>query len=81
MDLNEFSTLSKDAKIQFSDLRFFGYSKMLTSSDFRSIDTLTLVRTKWSPTLGDSLVNLSVDRLRAWLKTELGIESLDVISE
>ena len=81
MDLNEFSTLSKDAKIQFSDLRFFGYSKMLTSSDFRSIDTLTLVRTKWSPTLGDSLVNLSVDRLRAWLKTELGIESLDVTSE
>jgi uncharacterized hydrophobic protein (TIGR00271 family) len=81
MDLNEFSTLSKDAKIQFSDLRFFGYSKMLTSSDFRSIDTLTLVRTKWSPTLGDSLVNLSVDRLRAWLKTELGIESLYVISE
>ena len=81
MDLNEFSTLSKDAKIQFSDLRFFGYSKMLTSSDFRSIDTLTLVRTKWSPTLGDSLVNLSVDRLRAWLKTELDIESLDVISE
>lgn len=81
MDLNVFSTLSKDAKIQFTDLRFFGYSKMLTSSDFRTIDTLTVVRTQWDSTLVDSLVILRVDSLKTWLKSELDIENLEVIDK
>jgi len=76
-----FSTLSKDAKIQFTDLRFFGYSKMLTSSDFRTIDTLTVVRTQWDSTLVDSLVILRVDSLKTWLKSELDIENLEVIDK
>mgnify|MGYP000117538873 CR=1 FL=1 len=81
MDLNVFSTLSKDAKIQFTDLRFFGYSKMLTSSDFRTIDTLTVVRTQWDSTLVDSLVILRVDSLKTWLKSQLDIENLEVIDK
>ena len=79
MDLNVFSTLSKDAKIQFTDLRFFGYSKMLTSSDFRTIDTVTVVRAQWDSAMTDSLIGLRVDSLKTWLKTELEIDSLEVI--
>ena len=81
MDLSVFSTLSKDAKIQFTDLRFFGYSKMLTSSDFRTIDTVTVVRTQWDSALTDSLVSLRVDSLKTWLKLELDVESLEVIGK
>ena len=81
MDLSVFSTLSKDAKIQFTDLRFFGYSKMLTSSDFRTIDTVTVVRTQWDSALTDSLVSLRVDSLKTWLQLELDVESLEVIGK
>ena len=81
MDLNVFSTLSKDAKIQFTDLSFFGYSKMLASSNFRSIDTLTVVRIQWSSKLADSLVSMRVDSLKTWLKAELDIKNLELISD
>jgi hypothetical protein len=81
MDLNVFSTLSKDAIIQFTELRFFGYSKMLTSSDFRTIDTVTVVRTQWDSALTDSLLSLRVDSLKTWLKLELDVESLEVIGK
>ena len=78
MDLNSFSTLSKDAKIQFTELRYFGYSNMLISSDFRTIDTVTVVKTQWDSSLVDSLVEVRVDSLKIWLKSELEIENLEV---
>jgi hypothetical protein len=78
MELKVFSSLFKDAKIQFTELKYFGYSKMLTSSDFRKIDTLTVFKTQWDSSLNDSLVRVRVDSLKIWLKLELGIESLEV---
>lgn len=78
MDLNVFSTLSKDAKIQFTELRYFGYSNMLISSDFRTIDTVTVVKTQWDSSLVDSLIVVRVDSLKRWLKSELNVESLEV---
>ena len=58
MDSKVFLNLSKDAKIQFSDLESFGYAKMLASSNFRNADTITLIKTKWNSALSDSLVVL-----------------------
>ncbi len=81
MDLNVFSMLSKDAKIQFTELKYFGYSKMLTSSDFRTTDTLTVVRTQWDSSLADSLVGIRVDSLKLWLKSELDVENLEMIGK
>ena len=81
MDLNVFSTLSKDAKIQFTELKYFGYSKMLISSDFRTTDTLTVVRTQWDSSLSDSLVSTRVDSLKLWLKSELDVENLEMIGK
>ena len=81
MDLNVFSMLSKDAKIQFTELKYFGYSKMLISSDFRTTDTLTVVRTQWDSSLADSLVGIRVDSLKLWLKSELDVENLEMIGK
>ena len=74
-------SLSKDAKIQFTELKYFGYSKMLTSSDFRTTDTLTVVRTQWDSSLSDSLVSTRVDSLKLWLKSELDVENLEMIGK
>ena len=80
MDTDLFLNLSKDAKIQFSDLESFGYAKMLASSNFRNADTITLVKTKWSSNLSDSLVALRKQDLKTWLEQELMTEDVEVIS-
>jgi hypothetical protein len=51
---------------------------MLISSDFRTIDTVTVVKTQWDSSLVDSLVEVRVDSLKIWLKSELEIENLEV---
>ena len=71
MDSNVFLNLSKDAKIQFSDLESFGYAKMLASSDFRNTDTIQLVKTQWNSDLTDSLVMLKKQALKTWPRREL----------
>jgi len=81
MDLNGFSDLSKNAKIQFSNLEFFGYAKMLTSSNFRYTDTITLVKTRWNSVLSDSLVTLKKEALKSWVELELNTEDVEVISD
>ena len=80
MDLNVFSNLYKDAKIQFSDLEFFGYAKMLSSSNFRSTDTISIVKTKWNSTVSDSLAGLRNQALKRWIEIELDRSNIEVIS-
>ena len=80
MDVDVFLSLSKDAKIQFSDLEFFGYAKMLASSNFRNTDTITLVKIQWNSTLSDSLVVLRDQALKTWIEQELQMNNIEVIS-
>ena len=80
MDSKLFLNLSKDAKIQFSDLESFGYAKLLASSDFRTADTITLVKTKWNSDLSDSLVVRQNQTLKTWIEKELNTSEVEVIS-
>ena len=80
MDSKLFLNLSKDAKIQFSDLESFGYAKLLSSSDFRTTDTITLVKTQWNSGLSDSLVVLQNQALKTWVESELNTAKVEVIS-
>lgn len=80
MDTDLFLNLSKDAKIQFSDLESFGYAKMLASSNFRYADTITLVKTQWNSNLSDSLVVLRKQDLKTWIEQELNIENVEITS-
>lgn len=76
LDANDFVTLAKDAKIQFSDLQYFGYAKMLESSDFRKTDTIAIARVRWNTALTDSTMTVREQELNEWLKKELNIEKL-----
>ena len=80
MDSKLFLNLSKDAKIQFSDLESFGYTKMLTSLNFRDADTITLIKTKWNSDLSDSLVVLRKQALKTWIEKELETDDIEIIS-
>ena len=62
-----FTNLARDAKIRFSDLEYFGYSKMLESRDFINIDTINIANVRWDKTLNDSLVAIKENELKKWL--------------
>jgi hypothetical protein len=71
-----FTSLSRDAKVRFHDLEYFGYSKMLQSKDFINIDTVALANVKWSGSLNDSLRTVKEAQLSKWLKSELNLDTI-----
>lgn len=76
----DFINLAKDAKIQFSDLESFGFSKMLNSTNFRSADTILVAKIRWNLSLEDSLrIQKSTD-LKNWLEQELQEQRIEVLT-
>ena len=71
-----FSNLSKDAKIRFNDLQSFGYSKMLASKDFISVDTIDVATVKWNAGISDSIAIIKETELVNWLKIEVKTDSI-----
>ncbi|MDA0316966.1 MAG: DUF389 domain-containing protein [Bacteroidetes bacterium] len=75
----DFINLAKDAKIQFSDLETFGFSKMLNTTNFRSSDTVLVAKIRWNSSLQDSLrIQKSAD-LKNWLEKELKKQRIEVL--
>ena len=73
-----FTKLSRDAKVRFSELEFFGYAKMLESKDFINIDTVTVANVKWKVSLKDSVILARESALQKWLKEELKVDTVFV---
>ncbi len=71
-----FTNLSRDAKVRFNDLEFFGYSKMLESKDFINIDTVTVANVRWKVALTDSIVLIKEKELQEWLQKELQTDTI-----
>ena len=71
-----FSALSRDAKVAFSDLQYFSYSRTLESKDFVKVDTLMIAQVKWNPLLSDSLVAVKERELTNWLKQQLKTDKI-----
>jgi hypothetical protein len=70
--------LSRDAKVRFNDLEYFGYAKMLESKDFINIDTATVANVRWKMSLADSSVLVKERALQKWLKQELKVDTVFV---
>ncbi|MCB0463503.1 MAG: DUF389 domain-containing protein [Flavobacteriaceae bacterium] len=71
-----FSSLSRDAKVRFNDLEFFGYAKALESKDFINIDTIDIDSVRWKVELNDSIVLIREKALQKWLKEELKVDTV-----
>ena len=65
-DIN-FLNLAKDLKIQFPSLEVFGYSKLVQSSNFRTVDTTFLAKIKWNINISDCLKMKKSADLESWL--------------
>ena len=73
----DFLTVSKDAKINFSNLKSLGFSKEL-KSNFRKIDTLPIARAQWKAEVVDSLNKIRNDKLAIWLQKEMKLDTIYV---
>jgi len=75
--LLDFLQVSKDAKINFSNLKSLGFSKEL-KSNFRKIDTLPIARVQWKSEVTDSLSKIRNDKLAIWLQKEMKLDTIYV---
>ncbi len=73
----DFLQVSKDAKINFYDLKNISFSKEL-KSDFRKIDTLPTARAIWKSNLVDSLASKRNYELTIWLEKEMKLDTIYV---
>jgi uncharacterized hydrophobic protein (TIGR00271 family) len=73
-----FSALSRDAKVRFNDLEYFGYARMLESKDFINIDTASVATVRWKVSVTDSVVSIRERALQKWLKEELKVDTIFV---
>jgi len=71
-----FSSVAKDAKIKYADLRQFGFAKMLSSEDFIQVDTIPVAAVRWNPELTDSIQTIREAALNSWLRKELKLDTL-----
>ncbi len=74
-----FTNLSRDAKVRFNDLEYFGYSKMLASKDFINIDTMEVASIRWKKTMADTIITRKERELKTWLKKELKTDSIVIL--
>ncbi|WP_298518857.1 DUF389 domain-containing protein [uncultured Kordia sp.] len=73
-----FSSVAKDAKIKYGDLRQFGFARMLSSQDFSTVDTIPVAAVKWRTELTDSVQTVREAELKVWLRQKLALDTLIV---
>ena len=73
----DFLEISKDAKINFSNLKSLSFSKEF-KSNFRKIDTLPIARVQWKSEVVDSLSKVRNDNLAIWLQKEMKLDTIYV---
>lgn len=71
-----FSRIAKDAKIRYNNIEEIGFANVLSSKDFIKIDTIPVATIKWNPSLVDSIISPKERELRAWLQTEMQLDTL-----
>jgi len=76
-----FSRISKDAKIRYNEIERMDFANVLSSKDFIKIDTIPQVTITWNLSVSDSIINLKEKELRAWLQTEMELDTLFIKRE
>ena len=71
-----FSRIAKEAKIRYLNLNQIGFARVLSSKDFIKIDTIPVATISWNTSLSDSIKNVKELEFKAWLQTEMKLDTL-----
>ncbi|WP_299627515.1 DUF389 domain-containing protein [uncultured Tenacibaculum sp.] len=71
-----FSSIARDAKIRFADIKQISFSKVLSTKDFIKVDTIPEASVVWNKKLKESYVAKKEAELRKWLQKEMKLDTL-----
>ena len=71
----DFLVVSKDAKINFSELKSLSFAKEF-HSNFKKIDTLAVARPIWMGKIDDSVLKIKNRELAIWLSNQLKLDTI-----
>lgn len=71
-----FSTIAKDAKIRYNEIRGISFAKVLNTKDFIKIDTIPQLTIQWKSKMPDATINKKEKELQAWLQKEMKLDTL-----
>lgn len=71
-----FSSIAKDVKIRYNQVKSISFAKVLNTKDFIKVDTLPEVSLKWSSKISESKRRKKEKELRAWLQKEMKLDTL-----
>lgn len=71
-----FSSIAKDAKIRYNNIKSISFSRVLNTKDFIKIDTIPEISIKWNPKLAKSKRVKKEAELRTWLQKEMKLDTL-----
>lgn len=71
-----FSSVIKDVKIRYNDVKEISFAKVLTSKDFIKVDTIPQITIKWKSRLADSTISKREKELQVLLQKEMKLDTL-----
>ncbi len=71
-----FSSIAKDAKIRYNDIKEIRFAKILSTKDFIKVDTIPHVRVTWNKKLKKSIREKNEKELLVWLKKQTKLSKL-----
>ncbi|WP_228852380.1 DUF389 domain-containing protein [Aegicerativicinus sediminis] len=74
-----FSSLAKEAKEKFPGLDYLSVSRTMESSDFSTVDTLTVVGVKWEDKVADSLKTKNESEIVKWLDAKFNTKKIQLL--
>ncbi|CAM1344264.1 DUF389 domain-containing protein [Tenacibaculum amylolyticum] len=71
-----FSSIAKDAKIRFNEIKEIRFSKVLRTKDFIKVDTVPEASIVWSKKLKEDYIAKKEKELQQWLQKEMKLDTL-----
>lgn len=76
-----FSSIAKDAKIRYNDIKAISFARVLNTKDFIKIDTIPEVTIKWNTKLPNVERLKKEAELRTWLQQQMNLDTLFIKKE
>ncbi len=71
-----FSSIAKEAKIRFGDIKEIRFSKVLSTKDFIKVDTIPEASVIWNSKLKEKYIEKKQLELHKWLQKEMKLDTL-----
>jgi len=73
-----FSSIAKDAKIKYGEIKEIRFSNILSTKDFIKVDTIPEASVSWGKNLKEDYISKKEEELKTWLRKETKLDKLSL---